>query len=76
MAAVGVLSLRSGVKTAPLTSPLRVKEFRFDPTAELTPSESSSSSSSDRSSLLVADSEGIRVVLADCCPALVLDLWI
>lgn len=57
VAAVGVLSLRSSVKTVPLMSLDRIREFRFDPAAELIPSESSSSSSSERSSLLLIDSD-------------------
>ena len=57
VAAVGVLSLKSLVKETFLISPDRIRELRFDSDIELFPSESSSSSSSERSSLLVADSD-------------------
>ena len=59
MAAVGVLSLRSEAKTGvPFKSVgASVKELRLDPRADVAPSESSSSSSSDRSSVLLDDSD-------------------
>lgn len=55
VAAVGVLSFMSCGNEAG-TSFVKDKELRFEPVLELTPSESSSSSSSERSSLRVDDS--------------------
>lgn len=76
VAAVGVLSLMSGGKTAFFVASLdNVKELRFDPNVELTPSESSSSSSSDLPSpaLPCSCSLARRAALMEFWAALLLD---
>ena len=71
VAAVGVFS--SGKTTSCLVPLERLSELRFEAFAELGPSDSSSSSSSDPLPAS-ACSLAIRAVLTDCCAALLFDL--